>query len=348
MNFNHWFITYNGMASNHLVQLAGSYLLQGTPRSLGSAIKTFEFYPHIKTRAKALPTLGGMKEEFAPRLALLEAKPRVAFLRRWARFDISYVSKLGDEEELVPRDREDGEEPAPGPAKRDPREALKLFRAAAQEIASTLLLARTRLKKSDGFDWDRFARHLEDRLAALPESPKDLGRVLEQAEKPGARQAQKTSAVEPSARALKRKPKLVAIDHDDHHASHVGKCADGAQFFLTTPFVPAEGGPGREFVALYIFERDGRLREARIDDLGPRASLDAERASALFARRFAELGPVKLGRIRIQPFQVKRYKTVFGLIPELLDDGSDDWCVQVEPGNYMAFFKPWGSGDYDT
>jgi hypothetical protein len=24
------------------------------------------------------------------------------------------------------------------------------------------------------------------------------------------------------------------------------------------------------------------------------------------------------------------------------------WAVEVQPGNYMAFFEPWDSGDYDT
>ncbi len=24
------------------------------------------------------------------------------------------------------------------------------------------------------------------------------------------------------------------------------------------------------------------------------------------------------------------------------------WAVELQPGNYMAFFEPWESGDYDT
>jgi len=24
------------------------------------------------------------------------------------------------------------------------------------------------------------------------------------------------------------------------------------------------------------------------------------------------------------------------------------WAVELQPGNYMAFFEPWDSGDYDT
>jgi hypothetical protein len=70
-------------------------------------------------------------------------------------------------------------------------------------------------------------------------------------------------------------PEIVAINHDDYHAQHVGRTADGRQFFLTTPFVPAiAGATGREFIALYFFDADGRFLDARIDDLGPRATLD--------------------------------------------------------------------------
>ena len=35
-------------------------------------------------------------------------------------------------------------------------------------------------------------------------------------------------------------PKTVTIRPDDYHAEYVGRTADDRQFFLTTPFVPAE------------------------------------------------------------------------------------------------------------
>src|SRR5437016_1577654 len=99
------------------------------------------------------------------------------------------------------------------------------------------------------------------------------------------------------------KPTIIAIDHDDYHASHVGRLSDSRQFFLTTPFVPATGGnAGREFVALYLFDKRGHFLEARIDDMGTRAELDVERARNTFERRLAELGPVEYNRIEVQPF----------------------------------------------
>lgn len=70
------------------------------------------------------------------------------------------------------------------------------------------------------------------------------------------------------------RPDLIAIEHDDYHAEHVGQTADGKQFFLTTPFVPSStgggggGGGGGEYIALYLFDTAGNLLEARIDELG--------------------------------------------------------------------------------
>jgi hypothetical protein len=144
-------------------------------------------------------------------------------------------------------------------------------------------------------------------------------------------------------------PKLIAINLDDHHANHVGHMADGTQFFLTTPFIPpAEDDPGQEFNALFLFEKDGRFREARIDALGPRVTLDKVRSQAIYEQRIAELGKFTYGRIEVQPFQLERFGVVFGLIPRPPLDEEDVWWVELEPGNYMAFCEPWDSGEYDT
>ena len=144
-------------------------------------------------------------------------------------------------------------------------------------------------------------------------------------------------------------PTLVAIDHDDYHAEHVGHTTDGRQFFLTTPFEPATGGKeGCEFVALYIFGDNGSLLEAKIDSFGPRASLDDDDRQAHYNRRLQELGAVTFERIVVAPFAVERFGTTFGLVLRTPEDEGDPWAVEVQPGNYMAFFEPWDSGEYDT
>jgi hypothetical protein len=86
-------------------------------------------------------------------------------------------------------------------------------------------------------------------------------------------------------------PKLIAIDPDDHYADRVGHTRDGLQVFVTTPFIPSHGNEaGREFLAAFIFDGAGKLLEALIDDLGPRATVDSDDARRLLEKRMSELG----------------------------------------------------------
>jgi hypothetical protein len=146
-----------------------------------------------------------------------------------------------------------------------------------------------------------------------------------------------------------RPPDLVTIDHDDYHASRIGHTGNGRQFFVTTPFVPALASQaGREFLAVYIFDENGDLLDARIDDLGPRSTLNRTEARQLLDRRMEELAPLEYGRIQIKPFAVERFGITFGLVLRSPEEPGDSWWVEVQPGNYMAFHEPWDSGIYDT
>ena len=127
--------------------------------------------------------------------------------------------------------------------------------------------------------------------------------------------------------------------------------ADRRQFFLTIPFVPAEGvgtDTGREFIALYIFDKACQLQSVTIDDLGPRSTMDE--ASRLLRRDtlLASLGTVKFQRIKVAPFRIEMFGVEFGFIPQPPEEPGEDWSVIVEPGNIMCFWHPWTSGDYDT
>ena len=66
---------------------------------------------------------------------------------------------------------------------------------------------------------------------------------------------------------MSQPPQLIAIDHDDYEAKHVGRLSHCRQFFLTTPFEPPGAkGPGAEFVAMYLFDPAGNLPQAKIDE----------------------------------------------------------------------------------
>ncbi len=145
----------------------------------------------------------------------------------------------------------------------------------------------------------------------------------------------------------KKPPERIALDADNHHAMHVGRTRHGQQCFLTAPFLPASTGTEeRMFLALYLFDDQGRLVEARIDDLGPCANPDRHRALALLNQRISEIYPISHGRIEISPFSLERFGTTFGLV--LHDHGDSGWSAEMMPGNYMAFHEPWDSGEYDT
>lgn len=147
-------------------------------------------------------------------------------------------------------------------------------------------------------------------------------------------------------------PTLIAINQDDYDAKYVGRIADGRQFFVTEPFIAAtRNDAGREFLAVYLFDQNGKFLEARIDDLGTRTEVDDSHARHLRAKRLEELKPFQYGRIEVQPFQIERFGITFGLVPRPPgdeDDEDDGWWVELLPGNYMAFHAPWDSGDYDT
>jgi hypothetical protein len=119
---------------------------------------------------------------------------------------------------------------------------------------------------------------------------------------------------------------------------------------LTTPFEPAWSGEGSggEFVALYLFDAEGNLVDARIQDFGPRSTLDDQQRRSVYEEWLHSLGKVEFGRIEVAPFVVERFRTKFGLIPREPEDEDDQWVVEMQPGNYMAFYEPWDSGDYDT
>jgi hypothetical protein len=144
-------------------------------------------------------------------------------------------------------------------------------------------------------------------------------------------------------------PDLIAINHDDYHARHVGCTANGEQFFLTTLFEP-EIAPkaGNQFVALFLFDPRGKLIEAKIDQFGPRRTLDEKKRKATYLARLRALGKVTFQRIEVAPFSVRRFGTRFGLIARPPEEPDDEWVVELHPGNFMAFYKPWDSGEYDT
>jgi hypothetical protein len=145
-------------------------------------------------------------------------------------------------------------------------------------------------------------------------------------------------------------PKRIKIVPDDYHSKFVGTTADLKQFFITTPFTSfhPETKKSCEFIAVFIWEKDGSFKEASIDNLGPRDQLNNEERKKIFINRIKELGKIKQSTIEIEPFQVERFDLTFGLIYSRSEiNGHKHETVELHPGNFMAFYPPW-EGDYDT
>jgi hypothetical protein len=97
-----------------------------------------------------------------------------------------------------------------------------------------------------------------------------------------------------------------------------------------------------------LFSSDGDFLKAKVDNFGPRNNVDSEKIRQCYDQHLKELGTVEYCRIEVKPFSVERFGSKIGLIVREPEEEGDDWAVELMPGNYMAFFEPWDSGEYDT
>lgn len=150
-----------------------------------------------------------------------------------------------------------------------------------------------------------------------------------------------------------RAPRHIAINPDDSRTRFVGTTRDGRQFFAveccTLDVLPRQH---TEFRALYVFDKQGTLLEARIEEVTERSGHLDECWEALEAM-VARLGEVTIERIKIKPFAVERFELQFGLIVERPTrqeraQGEDWLWVSLQPGDLIAFQAPFDSGEYDT
>ena len=149
--------------------------------------------------------------------------------------------------------------------------------------------------------------------------------------------------------AIAGQPERLTILPDEYHLPHVGHMRDGRQAFLTSPFVPDLGDrTGCEYLALYVFDADGLLVEHKITSLGQRSQVDEDEAQRLKEELIASVSPLSPRGISVRPFSITHDGVEFGLIPRQPDDEDEDWSVEAQPGNYIAFTPPWHEGGYDT
>jgi hypothetical protein len=140
------------------------------------------------------------------------------------------------------------------------------------------------------------------------------------------------------------KPERLRLEPDQFHLRHAGRTNDGRQYWLTTAFVAYAS----DYLAFYLFDLQGRLLEAEIDDLGPRETgrFEEDVEMKRFESLSEELG-LTVEAIEVAPFSIEQFGVQFGLIPRPDDDDPEVWYVEAHPGSYLSFYEPW-DGSYDT
>ena len=279
---------------------AARHMIAGMPPTVGSAVSEFELYARCFKPTDKRP-------------------PMVTFRRKRRLFVVAFPSKL----RFPTADLEKPVEGCP----------VSMFRQTCIEVAAALELIGKRIKPSDNFNFPVFQEHLRRRIDQLPKSSRELkhawANLLEwEAKKvPMGRDKHDGATVSSDSDINKKskrgQPKLISLNPDDYAAKYVGHTADGKQFFLTTPFVPAGisgAADGREFLALYLFDKRGCFLSATVEELGPRTTLNEDARTARRDELLASLGGFATRRIKIAPFLINRYGVDFGFISQPPED----------------------------
>jgi hypothetical protein len=148
-------------------------------------------------------------------------------------------------------------------------------------------------------------------------------------------------------------PERFRIVPDDYHAQFAGTAQDGRKFFLTNKLFG--GQPPSEatssFVATFFWTSDGGFDSVdvtkvdRPDDIPPFQAVAAGPEHTV-NRMILKLGDFTLEPIEVAPFAVDVDGVTFGFVPEEIDE--DTVSIQIQPGNFIAYYEPWDGEEYDT
>ena len=150
---------------------------------------------------------------------------------------------------------------------------------------------------------------------------------------------------------MNQAPKRFTIAPDDYHVPYAGTAEDGRKFFLSRELFNNTTAAGPSYVGLFLWKADGTFDEIRVDpvprpDGVPPGQAAAAGADGLVARRLAELGDYVLEPIEVEPFTEKVDGVTFGWRVGRYDNG--EYYINIEPGNFIAYYEPWDGMGYDT
>ena len=146
---------------------------------------------------------------------------------------------------------------------------------------------------------------------------------------------------------MDKAPERFRIVPDDYHVPYAGTADDGRKFFLSDELFSYDSA----FVGLFLWKADGTFDKVLVDPaprpddlpIGQAGSVGAE---GLVEARLAELGDYVLEPIEVEPFTREIDGVTFGWKVGRYDDGS--YSINIEPGDFIAYYAPWDGLEYDT
>ena len=147
-------------------------------------------------------------------------------------------------------------------------------------------------------------------------------------------------------------PERFTIVPDDYHVPYAGTAEDGRKFFLSDELFGAgsAGDSGSAYVGLFLWNADGTFDEVRVDKVSrpeelPPGQAGPAGADEFVAARLAELGDYVLGPIEVEPFTRNVGGVAFGWTVGHFDG---TYSINIEPGDFIAYYEPWDGLEYDT
>jgi hypothetical protein len=143
-------------------------------------------------------------------------------------------------------------------------------------------------------------------------------------------------------------PERFTIVPDDYHVPYAGTAEDGRKFFLSQELFSIEG---TGYIGLFLWNPNGTFDEVRVEEVSrpggvPPGQAAPAGAKALVKARLAELGDYVLEPIEVEPFTRKVDGVTFGWKVGQYEDGT--YYINIEPGNFIAYYEPWDGLQYDT
>lgn len=141
-------------------------------------------------------------------------------------------------------------------------------------------------------------------------------------------------------------PARFTIVPDDYHVPYAGTAEDGRRFFLSEELFAEE----RNYVGLFLWKPDGTFDDVQVERVArpeglPPGQAGAAGAEGLLAAKLAVLGSFVLEPISVEPFLHEVDGVSFGW---KVDQFEGMYAVNIEPGNFIAYYEPWDGLEYDT